>query len=177
MCRMDCYFDQDTGSGNDRCTWDRRCDPMSTDMECPYSDPPPASAMCPENQRDECLEFCRPLTPNGCDCFGCCELPAGSGRHVFLGGLTESATECSLERLDDPEACPPCTPVRDCYEECGRCELCLGRTTLPPDCFPPPDGGMPMDRCIGDEQPCGLIGDPPCPDGLFCLTGCCRYFG
>src|SRR5258706_312705 len=25
-CKMDCYFDQDTGSGNDDCQWDHHCD-------------------------------------------------------------------------------------------------------------------------------------------------------
>lgn len=37
-----------------------------------------------------CLAFCMPLTPNGCDCFGCCEVfaAAGSSRFVFIRGET-----------------------------------------------------------------------------------------
>ena len=29
-CKADCYFDQDTGSGNDTCEWDHSCDPHET---------------------------------------------------------------------------------------------------------------------------------------------------
>ena len=27
-CKSDCYWDQDTGSGNDDCYWDHQCDPL-----------------------------------------------------------------------------------------------------------------------------------------------------
>jgi hypothetical protein len=92
-CKMDCYFDQDTGAGNDDCYWDHRCDPHETDPnyypehdegnKCEYnSDPnftPPASPFtCSQmynTQSTACHDYCGPLTPNGCDCFGCCELP------------------------------------------------------------------------------------------------------
>jgi len=35
-----------------------------------------------------------------------------------------------------------------------------------------PDGGT-TQRCPGGQQPCGLPTDPACPNGYFCLTGCC----
>jgi hypothetical protein len=74
---------------------------------------------------------------------------------------------------------------------CERCEICLGKPTIPADCFPGTGGsggtggnggaggssgaggdggGM---RCPVGKQPCGLAGDPLCPGGSFCLTGCC----
>ncbi|MEI9940975.1 MAG: hypothetical protein WDO69_27475 [Pseudomonadota bacterium] len=34
-CRQDCYFDQDTGSGNDQCFWSQECDPLSLSPEFP----------------------------------------------------------------------------------------------------------------------------------------------
>lgn len=191
-CKLDCYFDQDQGSGNDDCRWDHRCDPKEpdTDPACAYQDPPPPSATCPAEQTAACADFCGPLVPNGCDCFGCCELPAGPGgalEWVFIGSVDESGTPtCSL---DDLEGCHACTPVDACLNTCGRCELCLGRGVddRPDDCFPPPapdggtgsDGGTPsIDVCDDpDRQDCGVPGLPACPDGQFCLTGCCTYFG
>ncbi len=178
-CALDCYFDQDEGFGNDLCTWDHRCDPLEPDPSplCGYRSPPPADAMCPATQPEACHDFCGPLTPNGCDCFGCCELPAGSGSFVFIGA-TDSAGNgtCDLASATDPSRCPPCTPVADCLNGCGRCELCLGRTTLPPECTP--DGGTPPgERCEPGIQACGLPGDPPCPTGDYCITGCCQHFG
>ncbi len=95
-----------------------------------------------------CHSFCSPLTPNGCDCFGCCELPAGSGEYVFLGTLgSDGSPTCTLAAAEagDHTACHPCTPVADCLNTCDHCELCLGRTTLPPDCFPPPPPPPPVD--------------------------------
>ena len=38
------------------------------------------------------------------------------------------------DKIDDPTVCHPCTPVDACLNTCGTCELCLGKTTLPPEC-------------------------------------------
>lgn len=174
-CGLDCYFDQDQGSGNDQCNWDQRCDPAVPDPGCPYQDPPPSSATCPSVQDPDCLTICMPLVPNGCDCFGCCELPAGSGRWVFIGTTdTEDVPTCDLAHMSDDALCRPCTPVEDCLNGCGPCELCLGRTELPPECFGGEDGGVPGERCPPDIQPCGLPGDPLCPETTYCITGCCQ---
>jgi hypothetical protein len=160
-CKQDCYFDQDSGDGNDQCKWDHRCDelqplelnPCNYDVPCDDCD-------CEgwfEAQSETCLELCLPLVPNGCDCFGCCEL-RGSGEYVFIG-----SPGCSL---DNEENCTPCTYVPSCYNDCGYCEICLGKTEIPADCFPD-------DRCPPGVQACGLPGDPPCPEGYYCITGCC----
>ena len=200
-CKLDCYYDSDQGSGNDRCSFDARCDMESPDELCPYVEPPPGNARCGETQPDACLDFCQPLTPNGCDCFGCCEI---AGNTVFVGTY-DRATDthtCTLEAAiaGDFEACHPCTQQTDCFNDCGPCELCLGRDPedLPEECFPPPpeDMGTPMDlgtppdgsappadmftpspRCPDGRQPCGLDGDALCPANYFCLTGCCTLFG
>lgn len=166
-CRMDCYFDQDSGGGNDDCQWDHRCDDLEPVEinECDYS---VACESCDcttwaEEQSDQCYEVCVPLVPNGCDCFGCCVLNPDDEepQYRFIG-----SPGCNLE---DPESCSPCTPVGgECSNECGPCELCLGRTELPPECYEDPD------RCPEDVQPCGLEGDDPCPEGYYCVTGCCQ---
>jgi hypothetical protein len=203
-CMIDCYYDSDQGSGNDGCAYDSRCDPLGSGTDPGHAgrcgaDPDGPGVGCPDTQTDTCHTNCGPLTPNGCDCFGCCEITPGSGDYVFLGSIPEPGHDaCAPETLDDPASCRPCTPVADCLNECGHCELCFGRDTLPPDCLgvdagvPPvdaalPDGGrpdaapsdagMPIMRCDPGLQPCGLPTDPPCPAGDFCLSGCCGFFG
>lgn len=197
-CLVDCYYDQDQGPGNDGCRFNQSCDPLAPDApRCPY-DP---RAMC-ERIEPRCGDICGPLVPNGCDCFGCCELPPGSGQFVYLGSEPRAgAPRCSPETVSNPDSCRRCTPVRvpGCFNECGPCELCLGRTSLPPECFPPspadaavpdgsdagpprdaasPDAGSTSARCPRGEQPCGLPSDPPCPESApYCLTGCCIDFG
>ena len=81
----------------------------------------------------------------------------------------------------DPTICHPCTPVTDCFNDCGRCELCLGKTTLPPECFPDGGtggsggiggGGSPGERCDDDLAPCGCPATTV-PHRYYCITGCC----
>ena len=208
-CRLECYFDQDTGRGNDECDWDLRCDELRTDeavSECAYEPPAtrPGAARCPASQTEQCQDFCGPLVPNGCDCFGCCNLPAGGDTWVFIGAEdAEGNGTCTPDTVDDPSACPRCNPVmaEGCFNPCGECELCLGRTELPASCRPDPvpDGGVPpadggaagvggvpsdggstptpVPTCDEGFQACGVEGLPPCPEGYFCLTGCCYFFG
>jgi hypothetical protein len=212
-CTVDCYWDSNSGSGNDGCYWNHSCDMLSPEgsATCPYnanSNTPGTSLTCDEllnQQPATCLAVCPQLVPNGCDCFGCCVLYKGGKEYgpVWLG--TEDAAgndSCTLDKLgtlDQNAACAPCTQVKnDCYNGCGICELCIGKTVddLPPECFPPPpppDGGVPdsgpppdggtpdsgMDaappppQCEGTLQPCGLPGQELCPGGFYCITGCC----
>lgn len=208
-CKSDCYFDYGNGSGGGDCEWDHRCDPRSVaphwdpeGMSCAYEPEPGPSVNCPDEQSESCLSGCLPLTPNGCDCFGCCTFDALAGRSdedggewVWLGSRDDETGDgsCTLDDITDRTACRPCTPVADCTNECGRCELCLGRTELPADCFPPEpmdggmedggttdggtptDGGMPELRCDPGIQACGLPGDDACPPDYYCVTGCCQF--
>lgn len=176
-CRHDCFFDGDTGAGNDACAWSHRCDPLavapdyppSGDVMCSYDEDAPIPGMTAgcSDLRDEqdpmCAAACGPLVPNGCDCFGCCELPAASGRYVWLGSGDGS---CTLETLDDSDACRPCTPVEACLNPCDGCELCVGRTTLDETCGA---GGAPV--CPTGMASCGP--GIRCPETSYCITGCC----
>ena len=143
-CDLDCYFDDNQGSGNDGCTWSSFCDPENRDgrtrpPDCRPHDPTLLDAgTCPNTQSADCHTNCDPLTPNGCDCFGCCELPARSGTYVFLGGTPlNDAPGCSAATLNNRDSCHLCTPTPDCLNTCGRCEVCLGSTVddLPCDCL------------------------------------------
>lgn len=180
-CREDCYFDQDTGAGNDQCYWSQQCDPLalapdyppSGEARCAYdasTKTPGTTASCAEllsTQQPACLEICGPLTPNGCDGFGCCELPAGSNHFVWLGSTRQNIGSCSEATLMDPSACHPCTPVPAALNPCDACESCVGRPSLAPSC-----AGT-STRCPASVAPCGQPGEPGCSAGEYCVTGCC----
>jgi hypothetical protein len=191
-CRLDCFWDTGNGPGNDGCHWDHHCDPLSIapdfypeGEQCeyqadyviagsPFADCDEAFTM----QTQQCTDYCAPLTPNGCDCFGCCELPAGSGEFVWLGSYDEDKNPtCTIAGVEDPALCQPCTQVPGCVNDCDTCELCLGKTFLPPECFDPGSGGGGSggggQECPEGLQQCGLPDQPPCPSGSYCITGCC----
>ncbi|MDI1434647.1 hypothetical protein [Polyangium sorediatum] len=177
-CKSDCYFDADTGSGNDACYWSHKCDPLSVapnyppaGSQCAYN--PNASipgssgtcGMAAQAQSATCDSYCGPLTPNGCDCFGCCVLP-GLPHAVWLGSEDAAgAGSCTLQTLNDPLLCKPCTQVPACDNPCDTCEVCIGKPNLPPECI--------EQQCDPGVPKCGLPGQPSCPDGYSCVTGCC----
>ena len=153
-CGVDCYFDWGNGPGNDQCKWDHRCDPLSPEEPtCTYDPEWTAGTQgqrdCPDEQEQLCYDFCMPLTPNGCDCFGCCTFPElsginadGSDGYVWIGNMDEdNNSTCTLDDISDNDLCPPCTPVGNCLNECGPCEICVGRPVPPPECFGQPDAG------------------------------------
>jgi hypothetical protein len=182
---QDCFFDGDSGAGNDGCRYGTEClygDASQTDPECQIT--------------DECREFCQARTPNGCDCFGCCSVQDDSGNvaDIYITGT------CSTDNLDDTDACPRCTKSADCENTCGRCELCPGKTEadIPEDCeppeIPPPDEPDPSDPPPDpsdpppvDPTPPPVIDPPtyscdngrvcsdslPCPSSYYCQLGCC----
>lgn len=192
-CKVDCYWDQDSGTGNDECYWDHGCDTheIAPDYypepilgaQCEYKGPdfePFNGQSCAEllaMQTDTCHDVCGPLTPNGCDCFGCCELPAGSGLYVWSGSEgIDGTTQCTLDKLDDPTICHPCDPVPACENPCETCELCVGKPTLPPECFGDGGGGGGggVPECPEGVLSCGTPDLPPCPANYYCITGCCQ---
>jgi hypothetical protein len=156
-CHADCYFDRNTGSGDDSCSWSYNCDPLSV---APAFDPTgrqmcehdPGLASCDGSELGPCLDSCLPLTPNGCDCFGCCELPAASGHFIWLGAASER----------------PCTPVPGCQNPCDECELCVGKPELPASC-----SGALGPRCPEGVQSCDPETLSGCGSLEYCITGCC----
>ena len=188
-CRQDCYFDFNSGSGDDQCYWTHQCDDHSTPESgyAPSGDPgcaydasatvPGSSGTCGELfrfQNDLCLDYCRPVVPNGCDCFGCCQLEGRSNRYVFLGSTIDGEPSCNASTLGDPNACRPCTPVLSCFNSCEPCEQCVGGT--PPDrSCGGGEAGAPAvsERCDPGVTPCGQVGEAECPAEEYCITGCC----
>ena len=195
-CDVDCYWDSNSGAGDDDCRWNHKCDPNEQGApghpeplaKCAYDPSANISgtnqtcAQLDLQQSATCTSFCGPITPNGCDCFGCCELPAGTGKFVWLGSEDEQTNmgSCTAAVINDPTKCEPCQPVPGCLNTCAKCELCIGKTTLPPECFQ--DGGVvdgggadggSMTQCPDGVQPCGLPGEALCPMDFYCTTGCC----
>jgi hypothetical protein len=185
-CRQDCYFDSNSGFGND-CHWSHRCDPKSlepgfppsADLRCSY-DPaamiPGTTASCTDlaaTQSDSCLDSCLPLTPNGCDCFGCCELPAGSGQYAWLGSTDNGVPSCDRAHVDDPTKCRPCTPISVCLNRCEPCEVCVGRPANDPRSCSDAGTGPEPAQCAPGVRACGREGQPLCGANQYCITGCC----
>ncbi|MEP7052435.1 MAG: hypothetical protein ABJB12_18855 [Pseudomonadota bacterium] len=181
-CRQDCYFDQDTGSGNDQCFWSQDCDPLSVapayppsgDSHCGYKPDtvvPGSGATCAQlgaAQSATCASYCGPITPNGCDSFGCCELPADSGKFVWIGSNAQNVGTCDAAHVNDPSACHPCTPVMATFNKCDPCEVCVGRTAPLAGCTAPASN-----RCEDALAACGQPGELACPADTYCITGCC----
>jgi hypothetical protein len=170
-CKQDCFFDGNSGMGDDGCLWQFKCDPLSTNMKCPYdsayAQQHTSECSVGSSQSQQCISFCQKFVPNGCDCFGCCVIP-GAPNPIRLD------TSCTAKDFGDPTKCPPCTQVTQCQNPCDRCELCVGKTTVPADCGPTPTdgGGGGTPSCSG--YPSCIPGpDPGCPDGSSCVTGCC----
>jgi hypothetical protein len=170
---QDCFFDGNSGAGEDGCRYH---------TDCITGDKPQDDPDCEVAQA--CIDFCVRRTTNGCDCFGCCTIQTADGAvDVF------TAATCSIEKIDDENACPRCVKSTLCNNDCGECELCPGKTVddLPESCgtTDPPDGGTPEDggtpptdggdppvyECNSGQQVCSPEID--CPPNYYCSLGCC----
>lgn len=168
-CKQDCFFDGNSGMGDDGCNWELKCDPSNIGAgaaaSCPYD---PNVKNCPTTQSQKCIDHCQAITPNGCDCFGCCAVP-GVDHPIRLD------TACTAASFGDPTKCPACTQQTSCMKTCGPCQLCLGKTTIDPSCTST-DGGVPTPTCEAGQTVCGT--DPNlCDETTTCITGCCVPWG
>ncbi len=160
-CKQDCFFDGNSGQGDDGCIWNLRCDPENpgANIGCEYT----GSSNCENSSQmswdQECIDFCLPFVPPGCDCFGCCVVDTPQGEvNIFLNSDEEG--NCSLDNL---EACESCTYNEACGNPCdGECEQCFGQDELPKGCDE-------AECDFGD--PCEVVAD--CPNDWYCLQGCC----
>jgi hypothetical protein len=160
----DCFFDSNAGSGDDGCSIPERCT-QGTDTG--------GTGMCRTCTPDEkCMMKCLPRTPNGCDCFGCCQIEDGMQSDAIL-----LADTCSMTDLADPIKCPRCvlnlnydpvTSAGPCFNPCERCELCAGKTVVDSDCG---DGDVAHD-CEGGAEVCGGT-NVLCGELAWCIQGCC----
>ena len=193
-CKADCFFDGNSGAGDDDCVWNLKCDPLDPaqhlpppQKNCTYTPSLVGGKDCPPNQSAQCLGFCLPITPNGCDCFGCCAVPystdAGTGMMtILLKPTCQAKPDGTIDPWQDDDLpygkldCPPCTQVADCLNTCGLCEVCIGKPAPDPSCFLTKDGGPPTGdgAATGDGATTGDGGGetPFCAPGLlYCGPG------
>jgi hypothetical protein len=163
---QDCSYDGNSGAGDDGCVFHTCCLLGATGgADCtvdPGFDP---ATDCPA-QTFACASYCQPLTPPGCDCFGCCTVCNDSGCSDIITNPAV-APDCQDESIHDPDLCPSCVKADDCTGgDCGGCILCPGQTPddLPPDCTS-------GNECPAGELPCDVSDD--CGDGEYCSVSCC----
>ncbi len=171
---QDCFFDGDSGAGNDGCNIHVCCllgamtkadCPIGANKYDPNSCPPPIGT---GTISQKCKDTCGKLAPPGCDCFGCCTLcdPNNPTMCYDIATNPNTSPNCTTDVLSDPTKCLRCNKVTDCGNTtCGgtSCILCPGQTMLPPECN--------MQVCPGGGPTCGP--DGTCPAGTYCSNGCC----
>ena len=188
---QDCFFDGNSGSGNDGCNQHTCCLLQSANKQECHQQAPLANenkynipdCYTPFGQTpvpSKCTMICGPLAPPGCDCFGCCTIcnPALATASNTTGCFTVDinpavSPNCDTNNLNDPAACKQCVKNPDCgSSECGgqTCILCPGQdpSTLPSSC----SGST---ACPEGINPCTPTpdGGGSCPVGLYCSQGCC----
>jgi hypothetical protein len=158
---QDCFFDGDSGEGNDGCVRPTCCLTEGEGPDCP---PPGPADDCSVSKM--CKDYCGAITPPGCDCFGCCTICNGDTCYDVAIGLADDG--CTIDNLDDDDACPRCVKDDTCGGgECDGedCILCPGQT----------EDDLP-DTCTGNEcpegsTPCETTDD--CGADEYCSTSCC----
>lgn len=161
-CKQDCFFDGNSGQGDDGCIWNLRCDPEDpgANIGCEYTGGNNCDNM-PPNQDPECVMFCEQYVPPGCDCFGCCTVQTPDGPvDIFLN----SGPDCTLDNL---EGCQTCTSqIDDCGVPCldTECQICFGQSEPPEGC---------RENDCPNTDPCDSDSPDDCPTDFFCYLGCC----
>jgi len=150
-----CFFDESPGAGNDLCRVSTSCLTGGSTAGAPG-----ACSTCEPS--DACYDRCISRTPNGCDCFGCCEVRLQNGDVVSV--LLDASCEIGVSSV---KGCQSCAPNRRCFNPCDTCELCPGKTyaDLPAECEM--QGGA---TCEGGPA---CSEESPCPQGEWCGFGCC----
>jgi hypothetical protein len=175
---QDCFFDGNSGAGNDGCNIHVCCLLGATTVaQCPIGansynpmDCPPPLGTHPLSQM--CIDYCGALTPPGCDCFGCCTLCNPNNPTECYDIITNPnvSPNCTLDTLADPATCVRCNQVGSCGSDCGgtTCILCPGQdpSDLPPSC----NG---MTSCPAGQASCA--NGATCAAGTYCdqSSQCC----
>lgn len=165
MTWQDCFFDGNSGGGDDGCRYHYCC---LLDGPCPNGGFDPVDD-CQVSQ--ECIDFCAPSAPPGCDCFGCCSICNDAGECFDVITNPAIAPDCDVDEAGNPVNCPACTLSEECGTPCDpqNCVLCPGQdiNDLPPGCnnVECPNGGT---SCV-DNEDCVTAG----LSNHFCSTGCC----
>ena len=175
--KQDCFFDGNSGAGDDRCNIHVCCLlGAHNKAECPIgansynvNDCPPPLGTTPLSPA--CIANCGHLTPPGCDCFGCCTecIPGTNPAQCYDIAINPTTSPgCNDTNIADPNVCKRCTKITTCGNtQCGgtTCVLCPGQdpSTLPTSC-----NGQ---QCPTGTTVCGA--NDSCPAATYCSNGCC----
>ncbi len=121
---QDCFFDGNSGAGDDDCRFNTCC---FYDPDCP-DDPNSCTAT------DACVAACAPLTPPNCDCFGCCNMCDDEGC-VDIVVNPAVAPDCDEDVIHDEALCPRCEPSTECGTQCEGTGECDADTPCPDNQF------------------------------------------
>jgi hypothetical protein len=148
----DCFFDGNLG-GDDGCSVSSLCKidgkPGNNRGMCKKDDCTASAA---------CLDHCLPATPNGCDCFGCCEVKSADVRIQLVA-------TCRMDKIHDAEACPTCQINESCYNPCNVCDICPGQDfeDLPLTC----------NNAVSCSNAKSCERSSECAPSQYCGQGCC----
>jgi hypothetical protein len=193
---QDCFFDGNSGAGNDGCSQHVCCllqaggsTPNTNDDQTQCAMLAPNSNVSKYVRADcyqpfgstavpaKCKMSCGPLAPPGCDCFGCCTICDATGcRDLALN--PQISPNCDQSNIHDPGADGVIDtaddPCKRCYKtDCGNTE-CGGQTCiLCPGQDPStlPSSCMGSGACPMDIMECDAMGN--CPAQTYCSSGCC----
>jgi hypothetical protein len=174
---QDCFFDGDSGAGNDGCNIHVCCLLGATTVQActigqnqydPADCPPPIGM---RQLSPQCIQKCGQATPAGCDCFGCCTLcDPNTNQCADIATNPNTSPNCTLSTINDPAVCMRCMKVTSCGSTtCGgqSCILCPGQdeSDLPPGC----NGA----QCPSGTTSCA--NGETCPAQTYCDagSGCC----
>ena len=132
--RQDCFYDGNGGTGDDGCDVHVCC----LLAECPPGLPgPPFDPAVDCVIGDACRAACEPLTPPGCDCFGCCTICDDAGcEDIYVHPAF--APECDASSIHDGAVCPACVKRTECTSGCDAgspsCETSADCPDVTPYC-------------------------------------------
>jgi hypothetical protein len=173
--KQDCFFDGNSGADPTNGTGSGQISTccLLLDGQCPRELGGGDDGVGSFNRATDCdyggVEYCLPLVPPGCDCFGCCTICVEAGCFDILTN-PQAAEGCTQETVGT-DACRACVKYQACSGgECNAdpddCILCPGETVddLPERCND-------TNECPGGLTPCQSGAD--CSGDQYCSTGCC----
>ncbi|HTL33348.1 MAG TPA: hypothetical protein VL326_09495 [Kofleriaceae bacterium] len=193
---QDCFFDGNSGAGNDGCNQHVCCLLQAGGATADTSDDIAACmALAPQSNYDKydrtkcykpfgstnvppkCTMNCGPLAPPGCDCFGCCTICDATGcADVLINpavspncdqtNVTDPGPDGTSGTADDP--CKKCVKNMDCGSP-----TCGGATCI---LCPGQDPSTLPSSCSGQTCPTGITACDAmgaCPAETYCSNGCC----
>ena len=103
-CKQDCFFDGNSGAGDDHCDWQLKCDPQSVENKCPYDSSTRRStrrsARCRRRSR-------RPASTSAASWSRTAATASAAAWSRAPPTPIRLAATCTAADFGDPAKCPP----------------------------------------------------------------------